>query len=148
MSSANCRIVRITNLRFKTPIGKPEIASDTLLRCGGANMPRNQSISEMEFDDSESDSDDEIAENEPPQEAPLGPQRKKSKVLGLVKIGSVLTAAAMGVSNRSIGSQMGVGESTIRAICARYLARGNCLQKVGSDRRSKWTAHDVRAIIK
>ena len=98
VSSVNCRIVRITNLRLQTPIGKPEIASDTLLRSGGANMPRNQSILEMEFDDSEL--------NEPQQEFQLGPQRKKSKLHGLVEIGSVLTAAAMGVSNRSIGSQM------------------------------------------
>ena len=148
VSSANCRIVRITNLRFQTPIGKPEITSDTLHRSGGANMPRNQSILEMEFDDSEPDSEDEIDENEPQQEVQLGPQRKKSKLLGLVEIGSVLTAAAMGVSNRSIGRQMGVGESTIRGIRARFLTRGNCIRKVGSGRKPKCTAHDTRAIMK
>ena len=58
-------------------------------------MPRNQSVLEMEFDDSEPDSENKIAENEPQQEVQLGPQRKKSKLHGLVEIGSVLTAAAM-----------------------------------------------------
>ena len=66
----------------------------------------------------------------------------------MAEIGSVLTAAAMGVSHRSIGSQMGVGESTIRAIRASYLTRGNCIRKVGSGRRSKCTAHNIRAIMK
>ena len=72
----------------------------------------------------------------PQQEVQLGPQRKKSKLHGLVEIGSVLTAVTMGVSNRSIGSQMRVGESTIRAIRARYLTR-----KIGS-------GHDIREIMK
>ena len=43
---------------------------------------------------------------------------------------------------------MGVGESTIRAIRARYLIQINCLRKFGSCRKSKCTAHDVRAIMK
>ena len=43
---------------------------------------------------------------------------------------------------------MGVGESTIRAIRASYLTRGNCIRKVGSGRRSKYTAHNIRAIMK
>ena len=50
--------------------------------------------------------------------------KKRRKRLDLVQLGSVLTAAGPGSSNRHIAKQMGVGESTIRAIRKRYRDRG------------------------
>ena len=76
------------------------------------------------------------------------PPKKRRKWLDLVQLGSVLTAAGLGSSNRHIAKQMGVGESTIRAIRNRYRDRGNCLRKIGSGRRTKCSRHDKRAIMK
>ena len=102
----------------------------------------------MVFADSESDSDDEIVEKNPPKQVLEEPPKKRRKRLDLVQLGSVLTAAGLGSSNRHIAKQMGVGESTIRAIRKRYRDRGNCLRKVGSGRRTKCSTHDKRAIMK
>ena len=100
-------------------------------------MPTQQTILEMEFPaDSESDSDDEIVEKNPPKHVLEEPPKKRRKRLDLVQMGSVLTAAGLGSSNRHIAKQMGVGESTIRAIRKRYRDRGNCLRRVGSGRRT------------
>ena len=111
-------------------------------------MPTQYTISEIEFSDSESDSTDEIVEKNPPQQAHEEPPKKRRKTLDLVQIGSVLTAAGLGSSNRYFAKQMGVGESTTRSIRKRYQDRGNCLMKVGSGGRSKSSDHDVRAIMK
>ena len=103
----------------------------------------------MEFPaDSESDSDDEIVEKNPPKHVLEEPPKKRRKRLDLVQMGSVLTAAGLGSSNRHIANQMGVGESTISAIRKRYRDRGNCLRKVGSGRRNKCFTHAKRAITK
>ena len=74
-----------------------------------AITPTQQIILEIEFADSESDSDDEIVEKNPPQHVPEEPPKKRRKTMDLVHIGSVLTAAGLGSSNRHIAKQMGVG---------------------------------------
>ena len=56
-------------------------------------MPTQQTILEMEFADSELDSDDEIVEKNPPKQVLEEPPKKRRKRLDLVQLGSVLTAA-------------------------------------------------------
>ena len=98
----------------------------------------------MEFNESEPDSDDELDENDHLPEVQIETERKSNKVFDLVEQGSILTAAGFGASSRQIARGMGVGESTIRAIRARYAARNNCLRKSGSGPPRKCSALDVR----
>ena len=54
-------------------------------------MPTQQTILEMVFADSESDSDDEIVEKNPPKQVLEEPPKKRRKRLDLVRLGSVLS---------------------------------------------------------
>ena len=77
---------------------------------------KKQNILEMEFNDSEPDSDEEPVENDHQQEVQVEPARKRNKVFDLVEQGLILTAAEFGATNRHIARVMGVSESSIRAI--------------------------------
>ena len=109
---------------------------------------KKQNILEMEFNDSEPDSDDEPVENDHQEEVQVEPAWKRNKAFDLAEQKSILTAAEFGATNRHIAREMGVSDSSIRAIRVRCAARDNCLSKSGSGRPRKCSALDVRAMMR
>ena len=61
---ANSQFVKNTNDRFETPLSNIDIAPQSWKIPAIATMPRKQNILEMEFNDSEPDSDEEPVEND------------------------------------------------------------------------------------
>ena len=51
-------------------------------------MPTQQTILEIEFSDSDSDSDDEVVEKNPPKQVLEEPPKKRRKRLDLVQLGA------------------------------------------------------------
>ena len=77
--TSNCQYVKNTNYRFQTPLGNIDIAPQSSSISEIAMRRKKQNILEMEFNDSEPDSDEEPVENDHQQEVQVKPARKEIK---------------------------------------------------------------------